>query len=313
MKQRVLTGVVLLLILIAVFLAREFSSYVFDIFILTICFFASYESSRLFRKMGLYNSWIIAMIYPILSYICILVSLLNKLPFYYAIILQVALILLIIAISYFIFLIFKKQSQNELKTRSLKISLSHYAFNKSVHTCFAMLYPSILLLLLTLLNHISLMYPSLNIENLDKLSFFALLIAFLIPILTDTFGMIVGSLFKGKKLCEKISPNKTISGAIGGIVLSVLVMACVFVIFDSIAVFGELFSNINLQIWHILVLTVFASVACECGDVFESWLKRRAGVKDSGEIFPAHGGILDRFDSHAFNAVIILLFFLVLL
>lgn len=311
MKQRVLTGITLLLILVAVFLAREFSSYFFDAFILLVCFLGSYESSKLFGKMGLYNSWLIAMIYPILAYACILISLLCKLAYYYAIIIQIALILLVIVVSYLIFLLSKKKSQNEIKIRNLKISLSNFAFNKSVHTCFAMLYPTIFLLLLTLLNHISLMYPNLN--GLDKLSFFALFIAFLIPILTDTFGMIVGSLFKGKKLCEKISPKKTISGAVGGVVLSVLIMACVFVIFDATAVFGELFSTINLQIWHILVLTLLASIACECGDIFESWLKRRAGVKDSGEIFPAHGGILDRFDSHAFNAVIILLFFVIML
>ena len=97
---------------------------------------------------------------------------------------------------------------------------------------------------------------------------------------------IVGSLI-GKTPLSKISPKKTWEGTIGGLLLSVVVAAVVsWFVFDSwaIAVF-------------IMIIAAIASVAGTIGDLLESKLKRMAGVKDSGNIMPGHGGFLDRFDS----------------
>ena len=107
--------------------------------------------------------------------------------------------------------------------------------------------------------------------------------------INDTMAYIVGSLI-GKTPLSKTSPKKTWEGTIGGIILSILVMAFLF---------PKVFYSINHKAISIIVGTIamIASVAGTFGDLLESKLKRMAGVKDSGSLMPGHGGFLDRFDS----------------
>jgi phosphatidate cytidylyltransferase len=102
----------------------------------------------------------------------------------------------------------------------------------------------------------------------------------------DTMAYIVGSLI-GKTPLSKISPKKTWEGTIGGIILSVVIAGLV-------TFYG--FNSGPITIF-IMILAVIASIAGTFGDLLESKLKRMAGVKDSGNIMPGHGGFLDRFDS----------------
>lgn len=100
---------------------------------------------------------------------------------------------------------------------------------------------------------------------------------------SDTGGYIVGNLIKGPKL-TKISPKKTISGAIGSIVFSTSL------IFISIYYFLNYFS------FNVIIIGILTSIACQSGDLFFSYLKRKAKIKDTGNFLPGHGGILDRLD-----------------
>jgi len=110
-----------------------------------------------------------------------------------------------------------------------------------------------------------------------------ILITVLICIASDIGGLIFGKIFKGKKL-TKISPNKTISGALGSFVMSYLLLF--FLI------------NFNLLTAHVFIFIYcfFTSLFCQLGDIFFSYLKRKAKIKDTGNILPGHGGILDRID-----------------
>ena len=144
-------------------------------------------------------------------------------------------------------------------------------------------------------------------------SFFLLAYVFVIPIFVDTFAMLTGSLIKGKKLCEKVSPNKTISGAIGGLVWGILASVAMFFIFNSIDKFRIMFIAINLTWWKMLLVGIISSVLCQLGDIFESFLKRKANVKDSGDLLPGHGGVLDRIDSHIANMLVTFIFTLIIL
>ena len=108
---------------------------------------------------------------------------------------------------------------------------------------------------------------------------------------TDTFAYFAGRGFGGPKLAPRLSPNKTWAGLIGGMVGAALVGAIT-------ATWFSLGSALGLA----LVSAVLAVVA-QVGDIFESALKRRAGVKDSGKIIPGHGGILDRVDGLVTAAV----------
>lgn len=107
--------------------------------------------------------------------------------------------------------------------------------------------------------------------------------------INDTMAYIVGSLI-GKTPLSPISPKKTWEGTIGGILLAIAVIGFIF----PLLYFG---SFANYLLIFILPLVAISAVAGTFGDLLESKLKRLAGVKDSGQIMPGHGGFLDRFDS----------------
>lgn len=314
MKERVLTGLMIFLVLIFSFLARELSLYIFDAFVIFMCIISSHETSKLLAYMGYFNSNIFAMIYPILSYTVLIVTILTGTTIIYAVLWQFVLIISLMVINFAIHLLAKKTTNNEMKTRNYKESKTKFALMKTLHTVFAMLYPTALLLSLILLNRIAgIGLVTLTIDNPNLLGLIGLLFAFLIPISTDIFSMLTGTVIGGKKLCPKISPNKTIAGAVGGVVFSILIMLCFYFFLNAFGVFEELFFVVGLKFWHVIVLTLFGSVISNFGDLFESFLKRKAKVKDSGTLLPGHGGMLDRIDSHTANAPWVLIFFVLLI
>lgn len=107
----------------------------------------------------------------------------------------------------------------------------------------------------------------------------------------DTAAFFVGSQFGKHKLFPRVSPNKTIEGAVGGFLFALLTM---FVI--------NLLVMKNESLIHLLVVGAICGSFGQIGDLVESLLKRDAGVKDSSNFLPGHGGLLDRFDSIFFNA-----------
>jgi len=114
-----------------------------------------------------------------------------------------------------------------------------------------------------------------------------LLYSVLVSIMTDIGGLVFGKIFKGKKL-TKISPNKTISGSIGSFIFSI----------SLIPFFYK--NQIDQTLLSILLITIFISLISQLGDLFISLLKRKAKVKDTSDILPGHGGILDRIDGIIF-------------
>ena len=102
-------------------------------------------------------------------------------------------------------------------------------------------------------------------------------------IASDVGGFVIGKVFKGPKLTN-ISPKKTITGAFGSIFFSVIIINMFFYYFT-------LTFNFNL-----VIISVITSLGCQSGDLFFSYLKRKAKIKDTGNILPGHGGVLDRLD-----------------
>jgi len=143
----------------------------------------------------------------------------------------------------------------------------------------------------------------------------------------DIGGLVVGCNVRGPKLAPKISPNKTWSGLIGGILLAVSVsiifmyfctqiMEIPFYDFEKFRYIAFSYSpmnvryewNVNSQMFYAL-LAVFVAILAQIGDLIESAIKRVAGVKDSSKIIPGHGGIFDRIDGLIFASAFTYLFF----
>jgi phosphatidate cytidylyltransferase len=120
----------------------------------------------------------------------------------------------------------------------------------------------------------------------------------LLPVLltwsSDTGAYFVGRLFGRTKLMPSVSPAKTVEGAIGGVLLSVVI--CWAFVRNLLVPHGQL----GLSPTGMVVFGVAIAVAAQLGDLFESLLKREAGVKDSSGLLPGHGGFLDRVDSLLF-------------
>lgn len=107
---------------------------------------------------------------------------------------------------------------------------------------------------------------------------------------TDTLAYFTGRFFGRHKLCEKISPKKTIEGSIGG-TLGAVAGFLIFAFAMSAA------CKVLFNIPSLLILALTSSILSQIGDLFASSIKRENGIKDFGNIMPGHGGVLDRFDS----------------
>lgn len=109
--------------------------------------------------------------------------------------------------------------------------------------------------------------------------------------MTDICAMLIGSL-AGKHQLTKISPKKTVEGAIGALAIVTV-----------IGIAGTLLPFLHMAWWQGACLAAATSIAAQAGDLVESALKRDAGVKDSGTVIQGHGGVLDRFDSYLFGGM----------
>ena len=198
----------------------------------------------------------------IITSFCLL--LLLSLVFFYNYILIISLII-VSTISWIEFssLISKIYGKNNLKFFIIKLSI------KMISLIYLFVFSSLIF------KGISQVEPNLKIN---------MLYLFTICICSDVGGLIFGKTFKGKKL-TKISPNKTISGSIGSFVFSITLVPIFYYFFNK-------FSNL----FDLTVISIIVSLSCQLGDLFISYLKRKAKVKDTSNILPGHGGILDRLD-----------------
>jgi len=117
----------------------------------------------------------------------------------------------------------------------------------------------------------------------------------LVCIFSDIGGYIIGKSIGGKKL-TKISPNKTISGSIGCFTFSLIPIIIFYLKYG--------FSK-NTDLIFLVIFCLFTSLTCQLGDLFISYFKRKAKVKDTGTILPGHGGLLDRIDGIIFAVPLI--------
>ena len=172
------------------------------------------------------------------------------------------------------------------------------------------------------LTMLSVFYPTgliLPLVAVNLMSFEASLLVFAVSPLCDTMAYFVGSALRGKKLCPEISPNKTISGAIGGIAGGAIGGVAVYffsnwlysagVLAGTAFTVGALWADVII---FIVAGALFAALP-ELGDLAESVIKRKLGIKDMGKLFPGHGGMMDRIDGLSFVSPVAALIFCVII
>lgn len=174
-------------------------------------------------------------------------------------------------------------------------------------TVFNIVYPLVIMSILIVMNH-------------SAAGLLSIVLVFCVVVLTDTMAYFVGVSVKGKKLCPSISPKKTISGAIGGLIGGMAGGAITFALFDTFNVFSymggtqmsAISDNIAVSLPIYLLIGLIGAVVAELGDLGASIIKRKIGIKDYGNIFPGHGGVMDRIDSFLFVVPIVFVAFEIL-
>ncbi len=293
MLKRTVTGAIYVAIIVGIFFLRDYVDYrLFNILTFAFCAMGTFEVARAVKQYLYAGNFTLSAIYGIafVPVFCI---------FQYAVGFSGAVACLILTelfVAYQAILVAVKQKDEN--GVSFKNALKVFAVN-----VLPFLYPAILLLTVLCANELN-------------FGFVCLLLIFVIPPCADTFAYLVGMIYnkirkgKAKKMCPKLSPKKTWAGAIGGVIGGIVGAVVVYFLIDRTDL--NAFAKISPLIIFI-ICGVLGSVLTEIGDLFESYIKRKVGIKDMGKIMPGHGGVMDRIDGMSFAAVFIFFVFLLLL
>jgi len=272
MKTRVISGAVFVAIIVGMFLLRQFVDWrIFQLLNFVFCTIGTFEVARALKGHLKKSVNIILIVYgalfvPIYALVNYLLSVGNG---------------YIVALGF-------------MALTGLIVIIVGGFDSKSLIGLVPVFYPSLLILTMLMCNDLGVV-SGLGIAG-DK-GFIATLLIFVISPFTDTMAYFTGSLLKGPKLCPKLSPKKTISGAIGGLIGGIAGALLVYFIFKPQVNF---FSPVLLFI----LIGIFGGVLTQVGDLFESFIKRKVGIKDMGKIMPGHGGVMDRIDGMSFLSVL---------
>lgn len=298
LKQRFKTSVFIVLATVLAIISKllpyTIGDYIFDIFILAIAYVASMEVCNIMEHSNKKINKFMVALYVLINYI-VLICCFRYVQFYSLILIQ---LIVLVAFGLGVLTI------ESLKDR--KTPIKQHAIT-TLNTVLACVYPTFLLLLILNFNHADEFHA-----GVKYFSLVFVVMVFAITWLTDTFAYLIGCTVKGPKLAPKISPNKTISGSVGGLLGGIIGAMLVYGLVYNVDSLSTILSMYNLAWWHFLLIGLFGSIFGQIGDLFESKLKRNAGVKDSGDIFPGHGGMLDRFDALIFvsSFVYLVIFFI---
>lgn len=258
MKQRIVTGAVIAVLLVGVFLLSEYV--VYPITLALLAFGGVFE---MLRVLGQHTRWILS----IPAYLIALA--LPVASFYLMKDYDDTVAVLVLALALFLYLLYTFLVAVFAKGKILYADLSEVFVSVTyVVTCFTAL---------TILRYL-------------PMGFYYFGLVFIAAWISDVFAYFTGVLFGKHKLIPEISPKKTVEGSLGGIVFAAAFMVLYGLILSLVADVTPNYLVLSLG-------GVFLAVVGQIGDLLASLVKREHGVKDYGRLMPGHGGIMDRFDS----------------
>lgn len=292
MLKRSITGFFIVAVLAGFVALRQVSVLFFDALVLALMYGAVIEmcfAMKLFNKK--FHLGVI-LIYPaVLACIYIFSE-----SFIQAVLLQLLLGAVVFVVCVFkeLFVLAGKRKNGETETDERE--LHRGLLSETISTLGFIVYPITLVGTMWGINHLGL-----------NLGYIGIILLFGISMTTDTFAYLFGSLIGGKKLAPEISPKKSISGfvfgAVGGILVSML---CLYLFYYK----GLLPSVIvSLDEWKAIVLFLVVGILgtfmTQFGDLVASVIKRKTGIKDFSNVFPGHGGFMDRIDGAMMNSLLV--------
>ncbi len=306
LKLRCITGAVYILVLAVFFILKIFvSELFFDGLILIFAFFGTGEMLRAFGNKLHISQKIVVIFFALAVIATYAVG-----DFYYTKVLGIGLpgqdITEARGRNYSMHLTFIVLIAGMAVLASLLVfSHRHVTLESTGYAFLCYAYPSFFLLVLTVCNH------------LYYYSELAVMLVFIVAPFADSFAFLFGRLFGKKlpaKLAPNISPNKTIVGGFGGLVGGAIGAIVIFFMYygimqlDNIGAAPQFIRDIAISpvnLVFFLGLGILAAAFSQFGDLVESAIKRKLGIKDMGKILPGHGGVLDRIDSSLYAGLII--------
>ena len=318
LQKRIIVGAGILAVLAIALAFRMLTVFIFDAFILVLVLVCAYElmKTKKLEQRGVRDYYIYP--YIVIAYLAFLLGILVDEPFalWLHVVLQVTLIA-ILCVYVFMMAYTDKELAKRCKLEKKEVGRESrrvvWEYLKLV------LYPTFLLFTLIPLNHIA-FWTEVSVDAgaypVESLGLFALLLVLVISMASDTFAYCTGRILKGPKFAESISPNKTITGAVGGLfggVVGALTVLMIMTTSPYLQTFlTQTIGYAPAVIGTFVAIGLIGSALTQAGDLFASWIKRRANVKDFGKWLPGHGGIMDRVDGIIFNAPFIFFFIMLL-
>ena len=299
MLKRSITGAVILLVTLLFVVLKQFSPLFFDAYVLIIMYGAIYEMYKVHQLSGKKVDFISLFIVPIIA--CIIFNLETN---YLKSILWIALIAALVLMIVMIEEISTFASDRKYGTTEKNVStLNKTLFHKTKETMSVFAYPILPLLILMALNHID-----------YTLAYVGIIVVFAVSMLTDTFAYLIGRAFGKRKFIPEVSPNKTIAGVVGGFAGGIVgALACYFIFYYTNLFAIEKYASMAVLISVFIAIGVVGSFITQLGDLIASAFKRKNNIKDFSNVFPGHGGFLDRVDGLMFNAVLVYVIFILFL
>ena len=262
MKQRIITGTIIgVLALVLLFLSHTF---VYTAVLTVLCIISAFE---MLKCIGVLNNLILSVPSLLYAAICPVLAL----EFRYGVLMAATFAYMFVLLFTLVFF------HDKVKTESVCTAFTMVLY---ITTCY---------LCLVRLRYVT---DEVGTNTGRDIGQYIYLLVFIGAWITDVFAYFSGVFFGKHKLCPKISPKKTVEGAIGGALFCMIA----FMIYGAVMPhFVE--ADISPNYLGLAVVGIISSVLAQVGDLLLSVIKRTYGVKDYGWIFPGHGGILDRFDS----------------
>ena len=289
MKKRLPTSIFILIFTIGFVLLRQFSLLFFDAFALIMMLGSVIEVVRVQKKQNKkIDAWLLYAV-P-LALFAIFAFAKGKL------VLTLSLILVVVSVLYLLtFEIFAYAKTRKANENVPVEEINAHLFDRTKNTMMVFGYPILPLSFMFILNHLG-----------YQIGYLGIVLIFAIAMMTDTFAYLIGCALGKRRFIPEVSPKKSIAGVFGGFFGGILGATLVFLFFYYTKWF-DILNVVSLckSIPAFVILGVVGSYANQLGDLVASAYKRKAGIKDFSNIFPGHGGFMDRVDGMMFVSTVI--------